>query len=338
MKVIIMAWWTGTRLRPVSTKAKPKQFLKIDWEKSMLQMTFERVLPLVDSTNDILISSNDAYVQLILDDLHMHDITRDNIITEPSKKNTWPALGLAMSYLKDNCGCNEDEVVLSVHADQIITPNQTFIAYVKGAQEYAQKWYIVTFGINPTKPETWYWYIQVDMEHVGDFGQPIQQFVEKPDLETAKQYVSSWNYYRNSGTFMFPLWVTINEINKLTPSLWKHISSWYDAFYANYDKVESIAIDVALMEKTDKWYVVPMHLQWSDVWSWDSMYDISIKDEQNNVLLGDVKVNDVSSSIVRSTNTPIKLNGVDNIVVIEDESGIYISTRGQSQWIKKLLE
>ena len=300
-------------------------------------MTLERVLPLVKSSKDILISSNESYVQLIIDDLKEFDITRDQIITEPEKKNTWPAIALAMAYLYEQYGAKDDEIVLSVHADQIITPNQTFVAYVKWAMELAKWWNIVTFWINPTKPETWYWYIQVDQDHVWEFWQPIKQFVEKPDLETAKSYVAWWNYYRNSGTFMFPLWKTVEELRIHTPELTRFIDLWYEEFYKSYNDVPAIAIDVALMEKTNIWYVVPMHLQRSDVGSWDSMYEIWQKDDSDNVILGDVITKNVSGSLVRSTIRPIKINDIDDIIVVEDESGIYITSKSKSQWVKKLL-
>lgn len=310
----------------------------MDGGVSMLQMTLERVLPLVDSSQDILISTNDTYVDQILKDLEKYAITRDQIITEPDKKNTGPAIALAISYLYEKSWTEDDEIVLSVHADQIISPNQTFVAYVKGAMELARQWKIVSFGINPTKPETGYGYIQVDSQHVGDFGQPIQQFVEKPDLETAKKYISSGNYYRNSGTFMFPLGKTVEELRRHTPELASFIDLWYTQFYESYDHVSKIAIDVALMEKTTIWYVVPMHLQRSDVWSWDSIYEISDKDESDNVILWDVTLDTVTNSLVRSTHTPIKINGIDDIIVVEDQSGIYITKKWHSQWIKKLLE
>ena len=337
MKILILAGGTGTRLRPVSTQTSPKQFLKVDGEVSMLQMTVERVLSLVQTPKDILISTHIDYVDLILNDLSWYDISRDQIITEPAKKNTWPAIALAIAYLYEHYQANDDEIVLSVHADQIIAPNQTFVAYVKGAMELASQWNIVTFGINPTAPETWYGYIQVDMTHVGEFGQPIQQFVEKPDMETAKAYIASGNYYRNSGTFMFPLKKTVEELRTHTPELAGYIDKGYTNFYDTYADVSSIAIDVALMEQTTIWYVVPMHIQWSDVGSRDSMYAIGTKDASENVVSWDVTLQNVHGSLVRSTTTPIKINDIDNILVVEDEAGIYITKKSKSQWVKKLL-
>lgn len=337
MKVIILAGWTGTRLWPVSTKAMPKQFLKIDGEESMLQMTYERVRPLVENNTDILISTNEMYAQMIKDDLAEFDISDQQIIIEPAKRNTTAAIWLAVSYIKDILGWSDDEVVLIVPADHFISPNQTFLAYAKGATEVASKWNIVTFGIDPSYPETWYGYIQVDPTSVSDFSQKVLQFVEKPDQETAKKYLNSWNYYRNSWIFMFSVWIILQEMKQYIPSIWELANWTYQAYYDAYEDIQNIAIDVAVMEQTDHIHVVPMHIKRTDVWSRDSMYGVLEKDEHENAIIGDVKIDNVSGSMIRATSTKIKVNDINNIIVIEDDDGIYITKKWKSQWVKNLL-
>jgi mannose-1-phosphate guanylyltransferase/mannose-6-phosphate isomerase len=335
MKVIILAGGTGTRLWPLSTELIPKQFLSIDGGKSLIQQTYDRVVWLVDSFDDIYISTNEQFKTMTLEHFAWA-VSESHIITEPTKKNTGPAMALMTSYLIDQ-GVMWDEPLLFVAADHDIRPVDDFHRYMQLAAKKMEWGQIIIFGITPNRPEIWYGYIHVQNKDIEAVIQPVHQFVEKPDRDTAQQYINEWWYYRNSGIFMTTIDTLKQEFAMFNSQWWSLIQWGYQWFVARYDMMEEIPFDKAVMERTSHAMVVPMNLQWSDVGSRDSIYEISPHDDHDNVVLWDIKLHNVSRSYIRSIRTPIRINDIDDLIVVECDDGIYITRAGSSQHIKKVL-
>ena len=200
MKVVILAGGGGTRLFPLSRKCMPKQFLAIDGNKSLLAETIERFKNLI-KPEDIIIVTNKNYVHHVKSELTSCGAENAHIVIEPAAKNTAPAIALAVQYCMDKLNCLGDEVLFISTSDHIIRPAVAFQSAVAKAVQFSKQGKFVTFGIKPTKPETGFGYIEAGEENAGAY--KTKDFKEKPDLETAKQYLASGNYYWNSGLFSF---------------------------------------------------------------------------------------------------------------------------------------
>ncbi|MCX8026508.1 MAG: mannose-1-phosphate guanylyltransferase, partial [Thermodesulfovibrionales bacterium] len=213
MKALILAGGGGTRLWPLSRKNYPKQFLKIGSERSFLQQTIERLQGFMSNDN-ILIVANKGYKYFILSDIMTlaSPLDENCLILEPAPRNTAPAIALCIKYCLERLSCNMDEVLLVCPSDHIIRPDDDFAKYCKIAEQIAMQGKIVTFGIKPKRAETGYGYIKAGNQTIDVEGWSyplVSAFVEKPDLETAKRYVSEGNYYWNSGIFAFRIDVMI---------------------------------------------------------------------------------------------------------------------------------
>lgn len=334
MKIVILAWWVGTRLRPLSTEEKPKQFLKLFGEKSLLQMTIERVQGLVDD-KDIFVNTNDRYEDLVEEELAEYNIW--GVILEPAKRNTAPAIVLVCKYLKEHSSITDDEPILFLPADHLIKPKDLFHAYIMKAWKYAQSWNIVIFGITPTRAETWYGYIRINTDTEQSI-YPVASFVEKPDKELAQEYLHAGNYFRNSGMFVFSLATIQEEFLQYAPDILQNFNKDYTTFLQTFKNLPAEPFDTAIMEKTTKAQVMPMILQWSDVGSWDSLRDLYEKDERGNYIHGDVTLWDVHKSLIRNdTQKPIIVDKKENDILIIAEEWIYLSKRWESQGVKKFL-
>lgn len=292
MKSIILAGGSGTRLFPLSRKKFPKQFLSFGDDETLLQKTIKRNLKAVNDINELIIITNNDYqfhVKNQISDIIELSEKELHIILEPIGRNTAPAIALAVKYALDKLGSSEDEVLFISPSDHIISPDDKFVEYVKKAEELAKKGHIVTFGINPVKPETGYGYIEADTQNKIDTAYKVRQFHEKPDLETAQKYIMSGNYYWNSGMFAFSIKTILEEFRKHIPEIYNQIENQtFEEVIMNFEDMPDISIDYAVMEKTDKAVVLPLDITWSDVGSWDSVYDVLEKDESQNVKIGNI--------------------------------------------------
>ncbi|BAT71065.1 conserved hypothetical protein [Thermosulfidibacter takaii ABI70S6] len=197
MKIVILAGGSGTRLFPLSRKNFPKQFLSFGNNESLFQKTVRRNLKAVRNANDIIIITNNDYQFLVKNQLKDISTTNPNIILKPVGRNTAPAIALSVKYSMEKLGVDECEVVFISPSDHLISPDDKFVEYVRKAEKLAKEGYIVTFGINPTKPETGYGYIEAGSQLKNAF--KVNEFHEKPDLQTAQKYLIAGNYYWNSG-------------------------------------------------------------------------------------------------------------------------------------------
>jgi len=339
MKALILAGGSGTRLWPLSRKNYPKQFLKLNSNKSLLQETMERLLHAF-SPEEMIVLTNSEYKFHVIHDVQSL-FPLNNIILEPVGKNTAPAIALGIKYCLEKLGCEQNEVLVVAPSDHIIKPAQRFAEYIKVAQEIAHKGTIVTFGIKPTRPETGYGYIQArgkeqKAEGVGYFA--AERFTEKPDIETARRYIDEGNYYWNSGMFAFSIGTMMEELNNCAPDIRKMLDMSFDEMVAHFDQMPDISIDYAVAEKTDRMTVLPLDLYWNDIGSWDSLYDVAERDERGNVTLGDSVTIDTEDTLIISDKRLISTIGMRDCLIIDTDDAVLIVKREEAQKVKEVVK
>ncbi len=261
------------------------------------------------------------------------------VLSEPVAKNTAPAIALAVKYILQTTG--DDPVIIVVPSDHLIKDNEKFADTVRKGEKLAQEGYIVTFGIQPDYPETGYGYINT-LKPL-NLGYKVKEFVEKPDLITAEKYLKAGTYYWNSGIFMFKASVMIKEIEKLAPDIAKitnnvDFTKSKDIPFVEFDKMPSISIDYAIMEKSDKIALLRLESDWNDLGSWKSIYDVSNKDENNNVFVGHVIDEGSKNSFVYASSKLVTTIGLEDTVIIETEDAILACKKDKTQDVKHIYE
>lgn len=336
---LIMAGGKGTRFWPVSTEEKPKQFLSLLGKKSMLQMTVDRINEYIDF-DKIFICTSQKYVSLVKEQIPT--IKEKNIIIEPFGMNTAPCIALSTMIINKYYP-NSDIVVLP--ADHLVSKRKEFIDCIKKAFEHIEKNRdrLITFGIRPSRPETGYGYI-LTKECTDEINNVIK-FVEKPNYEKALEYVLSGRYLWNSGMFVWNSIYILDLIKEYLPNTYNALkdimlcneNEIQNIVNLNYDKTDSISIDYGIMEKTNSIFVIPCDFGWDDIGSWNSLDRYSEKDENGNVFKAKGITYNSSNNIILSRK-PILVNGVEDIIVVETEDYIMISSKRNEQEIKKAKE
>lgn len=334
---LILAGGSGSRLWPLSRELYPKQLLSLNSDKSLLQATFERLNAFMPAENIVSITNTKhlANVKLQLESL----VDKSCVLSEPLSKNTAPAIALATKFILQK---GEDPVILVVPSDHLIEDAEKFKQTVLKGEKLAKEGYIVTFGIQPDYPETGYGYINVLDTKIQD-GFKVKEFVEKPDTKTAEKYIDAKTYYWNSGIFMFKASVMLDEIKKHAPDIYSvmlefDFSESDKIEYNLFDKMPSISIDYAIMEKSDKIALVKLESDWNDLGSWQSIYDVSKKDENNNVLIGHVLDESSKNSFVYSSSKLVASIGLEDTVIVETEDAILACKKDKTQDVKKIFD
>ena len=335
---LILAGGSGSRLWPLSRELYPKQLLNIQTTESLLQSTFLRLKEYINPTNIISMTgvkhlSNVKY--------QLSSITEKPIVlSEPISKNTAPAIILGAKYITETS--KSDPVILVVPSDHRINDTKLFLDTVKEGEKIAEQGYIVTFGIKPLYPETGYGYINTSDIKISD-GYKVNRFVEKPDETTAEKYLADGNYYWNSGIFMFKASVLLNEASKYAADIYDKLNNFdftksSEIPFTEFDKMPSISIDYAIMEKSDKIALVQLKSDWNDLGSWKSIYDVSKKDENGNVKIGHVIDEGPKNSFVYSSSKLVATIGLEDIVLVETEDAVLACKADRTQDVKKIFD
>lgn len=338
---VIMSGGSGTRLWPISTKQKPKQFHALGTKNTMIQETAMRL------SDDIFLNPfiicGEAHVEHVIPQLIEIGHSPSKIILEPCARNTAAVAGVAalMAQSHDN-----DCLVLLLPADHIVTNKEAFVKAIMKAANVAQD-NIVTFGITPSNPETGYGYIHRG-EQLDEGVYSIARFCEKPNHSTAKQYVDSGEYSWNAGIFLFSPQAMVREMEKYSPEVLLACKGAVDKSLTarnivtldaeEFEKSPSDSIDYAIMEKTKKSAVVPCDIGWADVGSFAELWRLGDKDEYGNQTNGVTVTIDAHDCLVISDNIPVSIIGLSDIMVVVTETGILVAPKQRSQDIKKVVK
>ncbi len=340
MKPVVLAGGTGSRLWPKSRAALPKQFLSLKSNSTMLQDTVTR-LKGTNAEPPVFIC-NDAHRFLVAEQLRKKNIEHDGILLEPVGRNTAPAIALAALHATKT---GNDPVLLVLAADHLIKDQEAFHSAIVKAGALANEGKLVTFGIVPDKPHTGYGYIKAGK--VLNVGFEVADFVEKPQPETAKQYVESGDFFWNSGMFMFKASRYIEELGKYNPEMLEVCRRAIETEAPDLDfiRVDSEifstcpddSIDYAVMEKTDSAAMVPLDAGWSDAGSWTSLWETADKDEDGNVCVGDTILEKTRNSYVNAEQRLVSVIGLEDVIVVETKDAVMVAHKDDAQSIKNVV-
>jgi mannose-1-phosphate guanylyltransferase/mannose-6-phosphate isomerase len=342
---VVLLGGSGTRLWPVSRKNHPKQFLKLTGDQTLLQATLTRLNGLEELDLPIVVCNEEHRFTTAE---QLHEINGEealgDILLEPVGKNTAPAVALAAIHALQK---HDDALLLVLPADHVVRDRDVFQQAVRKAVAAAKDDHMVTFGVVPTKPETGYGYVRRG-DSIGDSLYRVSQFVEKPDMEKAKAYVDSGEYYWNSGMFLFKASLYLDELGELNPKMVDACQLALDQSQHDLDFIRlgkeaflscpSDSIDYAVMEKTSKAAMVPLDAGWNDIGSWDALWEIESKDADGNVLRGDVLAHDSKECMVRAEDKLVTLVGVENLVVIETKDAVLVASKDSVQDVKTIVD
>jgi len=340
---VIMSGGSGSRLWPLSRKQHPKQFLSLVGDKTMLQETVLRLDGLQTQLPYIICNQDHRFI--VAEQLNEINALGGEIILEPAGRNTAPAVALAALKAIEN---GTDPVMLVLAADHVILDMQAYHHAIFEAESCANRGRLVTFGIVANKPEVGYGYIRVGDKLAEGDCYAVQEFVEKPSLETACHYVESGEYFWNSGMFMCKASVFLEELEKFHPEILRSCQRALDGSHKDVDFTRlnneafmgcpDDSIDYAIMERTELASMVPLEAGWSDVGAWSSIWEVRQKDEQQNVFRGDVKTIDVSDCMIDARDKLVAAIGVDNLVIVETSDAVLVADKSRVQDVKKIVD
>ncbi|PNV62592.1 mannose-1-phosphate guanylyltransferase [Clostridium sp. chh4-2] len=340
---LIMAGGRGERFWPKSRRSLPKQFLEItDDGKTMIQLTVERISPLVDM-KDIFIATNKDYKKLVLKQLP--EIPEENILCEPVGRNTAPCIGLGAMHISSKY---EDALMLVLPSDHQIKFNKMYLTALNDACQVAEKGEnLVTIGIMPDYPETGYGYIKFNTHDMEGRAYKVERFVEKPSLEVAKEYLATEEYLWNSGMFIWKVSSILKNMEKLMPETYAGLTRIKSAIGTEnqeitleqeFVKMEAQSIDYGIMEKARNIYILPGMFGWDDVGSWLALERIKKTNEFGNVVDGNIITVDTQNCIIQGTKKLIATVGMKDMIVVDTEDAMLICAKDSTGSIKKVLE
>ncbi|MFH0882677.1 MAG: mannose-1-phosphate guanylyltransferase [bacterium] len=340
---VIMAGGKGTRFWPISTPERPKQLLSLFDGQTMIEATMKRVESIIPLQNQKIVTIPE---QVPLIQQHVKGLDKINFLIEPFAKNTAPCIGLAAVTLMKQ---DPDAIMVVLPADHRIDDEEQFREVLKRAiATVEQRDAIVTIGIKPTRPETGYGYIQYENEEISKGVHRIVTFAEKPNRDTAIRFLESGEFLWNSGIFVWSAKRIVSEIEDYLPELFAALMEIMAAVGTDeeegrvrraYQSIKPISIDYGVMEHTSHSYVVQGSFGWSDVGSWDEIYRISEKNDDQNVLRGQVYTIDTHDSyIISESSVPLAVVGMTGVIVVHTDEGILVCPRNRDQEVREVAE
>lgn len=340
---LIMAGGRGERFWPKSRKSMPKQFLSLtDDGKTMIQLTVERISSLV-KLEDVYIATNRDYKNLVLEQLP--GLPEENVLCEPVGRNTAPCIGLGAVHIAKKY---DDAMMFVLPSDHLIKFNKMFIRTLQDACDVAEKnSNLVTIGITPDYPETGYGYIKFDSHVTEGRAYKVDRFVEKPNLEVAKEYLATEEYLWNSGMFIWKVSSILKNIQKFMPETYERLIRIQDAIGTEtaehilekeFAALESQSIDYGIMEKADDIYILPGTFGWDDVGSWLAVERIKKTNEFGNVVDGNIITVNTHNCVIQGSHKLIATVGMEDMIVVDTEDATLICSKDHAGDIKKVLE
>jgi len=349
IKAVILAGGSGTRLWPLSRMQLPKQFLRLQGESTLLDETIHRLAPLIEQKDVIVVTGREHAMGEAYNSLKPYQT-----ILEPMGRNTAPAIAVAAACLQQQSAFDEDPIMIVLPADHIIKEKNVFQQVLQSAIESAKQGYLVTFGIKPTRADTGFGYIKAELTDSSgrlleneQEAYNVVEFAEKPDQKTATSYLQSGDYYWNSGMFVWSASSILKEIAIHLPELHKVIEEIRPELAIEgctlpadlWEKVPNISIDYGVLEQSSNVIkLVPCDIGWSDVGSWDAVYDISTQDVDNNVLQGRVITVGCNNSLILSKHRLIAAVGVKDLCIIETSDAVLVTNRGETQRVREIVD
>ncbi|AXF19840.1 mannose-1-phosphate guanylyltransferase/mannose-6-phosphate isomerase [Burkholderia pyrrocinia] len=343
---VILCGGSGTRLWPMSRGGYPKQYLRLTGEHTLVQQTVRRLSGIASVAEPIVIANQDQRF-LVADQLHGIGVAPEAIVLEPMKRNTAPAVAAAALIAVER---SPDALLMVLPSDHVILDSAAFSDLASAAADIAREGYLVTFGIEPTAPHTGYGYIRSGAALDGFGGASrVDEFIEKPDAETAGRFLDQGGYYWNSGMFMLKASTYLEDLARYAPTVLAQIGQAVAQARRDDDFIRlepqafalcpDISIDYAVMEKTDRAaMVVASGMGWSDIGSWSALADITEKDTDGNSLSGDVIAEDVTSSYIRADHRMVAAIGLKDTIVVETADAVLVAHRSQTERVKTIVE
>jgi len=341
---VILSGGSGTRLWPMSRSLYPKQLLALVGERSLLQETAQRVIGDPGFAAPLIIA-NEEHRFIIAEQLREIGAVPDALVLEPVGRNTAPAASIAALRLAAE---DPDALMVMASNDHVILDGAAFVDAVHRAAAAARAGYLVCLGISPDRPETGYGYISRGAPLAGCEGAfAVDGFVEKPDSARAEQYLSAGTYLWNGSIFLFPVTLYLAELERLRPEMLAACKEALKAARSDTDFIRldkaafarcpSDSIDYAVMEHTTRAAVVPVAMGWSDLGSWDALWEMGEKDERGNALAGNVVAEATSNCYLRSEKGLVAVIGVDDLVVVATDDAVMVAPRNRTQEVKTLV-
>ncbi len=338
----ILSGGSGTRLWPLSRKSYPKQFLKLVGEDSLLQQTAKRLCGPHFSDPSVLANNDHRFI--IAEQMQLVGAKPKDIILEPVGRNTAPA---ALIAALRSAQADEDALILLLPSDHVIKDVEKFQETILSGIDDASQGHLVTFGIKPTAPETGYGYIETSGD--AKTALDVERFVEKPERALAKEYLSAGNFFWNAGIFMYRAGSMIEAFATHAPQILAHCQSALEKAQSDLDflrldeqsyaQCESISLDYAIMEKASGIKCIPLETDWSDLGAWSAIWDVLDKDENGNVIKGDVVVHNTKNSFIQSAHgTCLSLVGLDNVLAIATKDAILLANKDNAQDVKAIVD
>ncbi|MCL4131726.1 UNVERIFIED_CONTAM: hypothetical protein GTU68_004384 [Idotea baltica] len=338
---VVLSGGSGTRLWPASRPDNPKQLLPLVEERTMLHATIDRGLAVPGSESPLVVCSG-SQLALVVEQLAVAGCADAEVIVEPMARNTAPAVAAAALATID-----DDPILLVLPADHVIEDSDAFLAAVAAGTGAAAAGKLVTFGIVPDHPATGFGYIKTGAAAGAGPELAIEAFVEKPNAEVAAEFVETGNYLWNSGMFMFRSSVLLEELERFAPAMFGAVG----AAVAKADgavgvkrldgeafaECPSNSIDYAVMEHTSLGVVIPLDAGWSDVGSWASLYEVSARNAEGNVTVGDVIVLDTTDSYIRSSGPLLATVGLSNVVAVATPDAVLVADMAHSEQVKAVV-